>query len=623
MKFSEFQFNARIFISFTIVAVVALLAFGVLPSQPALCSAFGVAAGWGWHGAWIIGCIAAMLLLAVASFLRIWAGGVLTAQRMMAFPVQTDAFICSGPYRMTRNPIYLADLIAMSAFAIMLPPIGVLLPVLFALHYRGLIRYEEAKLLAAFGSAFAIYCWKVPRLLPSVRGLRPRMTKALRHELTVKGWRHNSLYLLFIPGFVVATYTHQLWNAVLIGLPAVIDWAVVHTKLGLGANCVSTRRGRRPKVLRDILYAQCWEDPEMDRQAFNIGPDHVVFCITSGGCNALTFLLDNPSKVIALDVNPFQTYLLDLKLAAFARLEYGEMLELMGVRDSKRRPALYGKLRPALRTDSRRYWDQQERKIKKGIIHCGRFEAYLRLLRAAVRTLIGHKAVTDLYRADTQSERLHVYRHQWCTRRWKLFTRLLLSRRVMSLLFDKAFFAYLDKSLSFGEHFEGKIKRALTQLPLKKNWFLSYMLLGRYYDEHNLPPYLRRGNFETICSRLDRIELVTADCTAYFAGQADNNIDSFNFTNIFEWMSPYAFESLLRETVRVGRAGAILTYRNLLVTRERPPSLAHCIREKWALASWLHAQDLSFIYDHYLVEEIHKDSASCPMPSQLYEATAQ
>jgi S-adenosylmethionine-diacylglycerol 3-amino-3-carboxypropyl transferase len=60
----------------------------------------------------------------------------------------------------------------------------------------------------------------------------------------------------------------------------------------------------RPKVFSDILYAQCWEDPDLDREAFHIGPDDTVFSVTSGGCNALAFLADGPRRVVAIDLNP-------------------------------------------------------------------------------------------------------------------------------------------------------------------------------------------------------------------------------------------------------------------------------------------------------------------------------
>jgi S-adenosylmethionine-diacylglycerol 3-amino-3-carboxypropyl transferase len=138
---------------------------------------------------------------------------------------------------------------------------------------------------------------------------------------------------------------------------------------------------------------------------------------------------------------------------------------------------------------------------------------------------------------------------------------------------------------------------------MKENTFLSYILLGRFYDEGHLPVYLRRENFPVIRDRLDRVEIVTDSCEHYFAGLEDSTISKFNFSNIFEWMSPVAFENLLRETVRVARDRAVLTYRNLLVFRERPPSLGGTIRSRHA---WRGApgSGLSFIYNNYVVEQV-------------------
>ncbi len=114
---------------------------------------------------------------------------------------------------------------------------------------------------------------------------------------------------------------------------------------------------------------------------------------------------------------------------------------------------------------------------------------------------------------------------------------------------------------------------------------------------------------------MDRIELVTGACEEYFGALPSDAISKFNFTNVFEWMPARTFEALLRETVRVARPGAVMTYRNLLVPRARPDSLAQWIRPDRALAAALHARDLSFVYGAYVVERIAKEEGECPTVS--------
>jgi hypothetical protein len=71
-------------------------------------------------------------------------------------------------------------------------------------------------------------------------------------------------------------------------------------------------------------------------------------------------------------------------------------------------------------------------------------------------------------------------------------------------------------------------------------------------------------------------------------------------------MSPEAYTELLEETIRIAKNGAILTYRNHLVTRTRPESLSDQIVPDKELSLKLHDGDLSFIYKAYVVEKIIK-----------------
>jgi S-adenosylmethionine-diacylglycerol 3-amino-3-carboxypropyl transferase len=605
-KARKLEFEYRIFISFGLVILVAALSFSVFAGVPINAVGLGGRLGLPARLSRALGYLAAAVFMAAASFLRIWSGSVLTSKRMMSFAVKTDELLTSGPYRLVRNPIYLADLVAFAGFTLCLPPVGLLLPVLLFLHYTQLIGYEEISLRREFGAAYAAYQRRVPRLLPCPgRWLRPAAALG-EIAFTRDGIRHNALYLLFIPGFILAALTGRLVWALAIGLPAVVDWAVVHTKIGVVKD--EARPAVKARMFKDVLYANCWEDPRLDRAAFGIGRDDVVLSITSGGCNVLAFLLDDPRKVIALDVNPHQGYLLELKMAAFRELSYEELLGFFGVRPGPARFDLYRRrLRPRLSAGAARFWDGRRGRIAKGIIHAGRYERYMRLLRRTVVAGPGkRRLVRRLFEAAGPAERERLFREEWQGVRWALLTKVMLSRWLNSLLFDKAFFAYLDRDFSFGRHFAAKAEPALTRLPMKENYFLSYILLGRFYGEEFLPPYLRRESFATIRDRLDRVEIVTAGCEGYFARLGDSTISKFNFSNIFEWMAPAAFEALLRETVRVARDKAILTYRNLLVFRERPASLSGPIRPLRDQARALHETDLSFIYDSYVVERVEK-----------------
>lgn len=615
LKLQRVEFEGRIFVSFSMVLGVCLLSFFAFKSHATNFALVGSLFRIGPELATRVGYAVVAALMVVASLLRMWAGSALSSQRMMAFKVQHDELVTAGPYRLVRHPIYLADFVAFFGFALCLRPIGVLMPVLLCVHYMMLTSYEERSLRDQFGPGYARYAAPIPRFLPSV-GSFVRLGAALREfDITGDGFRHNALYLLFIPGFVVSAFTLSIVPALLIGLPAVLDWGIVHTIKGLkkkpescGDFSTKVRKtGSRTKVAADILYAQCWEDPEIDRVAFNIAPDDTVFTITSGGCNALTFLIDNPRKVIALDLSPFQNYVLDLKMAAFRALGHGELLAFLGVERSARRLELYSKARPHLRPESQTYWDRHPAKLYRGAIHSGRYEGFMQLMQRWFYRLLGGQELADrLFAAANRAERERLYVTRWDNWRWRAFTRFLLSRTVQSLLFDPAFYAQLGESFSFGDHFRERVRHAVVDLPLRENPFFSYILFGRFRGPASLPTYLRRENFDLIRSRLDRIDVVLGACERFFPTLPDNSISKFNFTNIFEWMTPQSCEALLRQTIRVARKGAVLTYRNLLVPRSRPESLRDSLEPDPELARQLHERDRSFIYRAYVVERVRK-----------------
>lgn len=65
-----------------------------------------------------------------------------------------------------------------------------------------------------------------------------------------------------------------------------------------------------------FVYNQIWEDPRVDLQALRLDEKSRVLTISSGGCNALNYLLENPASVTAVDLNRHHIYLLNLKIAA-------------------------------------------------------------------------------------------------------------------------------------------------------------------------------------------------------------------------------------------------------------------------------------------------------------------
>ena len=99
----------------------------------------------------------ALMLLAAPEFLR--------ARTTIVPHRAPDALITGGVYRLSRNPIYLADALILAGLCLRWGawPSLVLVPLFVAIITRRFILPEEARLHAAFGREYSAYAARVRR----------------------------------------------------------------------------------------------------------------------------------------------------------------------------------------------------------------------------------------------------------------------------------------------------------------------------------------------------------------------------------------------------------------------------------------------------------------------------
>lgn len=143
------------------------------PLPPPVLVAFVIAAG---VALWFIaplalprGVSAAALaapFAAAAVALLAWSARTLRHAHTAVIPYhETTSLVTSGPYRFTRNPIYLAFLVAQAALAFALSNgwLLILLPVSWYLLDVVQVRREEQYLVRKFGEAYYAYARRVRR----------------------------------------------------------------------------------------------------------------------------------------------------------------------------------------------------------------------------------------------------------------------------------------------------------------------------------------------------------------------------------------------------------------------------------------------------------------------------
>ena len=96
----------------------------------------------------------------------------------------------------------------------------------------------------------------------------------------------------------------------------------------------------------------------VDCRLLNIQKDDVILTITSAGDNILDYLLEGPRRVHAVDLNPNQNHLLELKVAAFSALSLYRYLETLSAKAAMKTSAVCSstKLSPYMSGHALQHW---------------------------------------------------------------------------------------------------------------------------------------------------------------------------------------------------------------------------------------------------------------------------
>ena len=348
-----------------------------------------------------------------------------------------------------------------------------------------------------------------------------------------------------------------------------------------------------------LFFAQVREDPRLELEVLDPGPDDSIVVVGSGGCTALSLLAAGAGRVTAVDLNRTQNHVIELKLAAIATLGHRETLAFLGASDGSPldRIDAYAALRQKLTAPACAYWDAHLPDIASGVLGVGVTEKFVRQVVFALRLFVHPQSRIDrMLGATSVDEQRALFEREWNTRRWRFFFRLLLNRGVFRRKYDPAFFSHLDRP-SFAEHFRKRAEQTLTELPVRDNYFLHNMLTGRYPVDafDGTPPYLSHAGHAAVANAPERLALVDGTVTEYLRTLPPQTVTGFVLSNIGEWLTPNERQSLFGEVARTAVPGAALCFRNFVGWTEVPQRYRNVIVEDRARGERMMPRDRSVV----------------------------
>ena len=324
--------------------------------------------------------------------------------------------------------------------------------------------------------------------------------------------------------------------------------------------------------LRRLVYTQIWEDPEADLAALQLPIGSTIVTISSGGCNALSYLTAQPAQVYAVDPNEAHLSLLKLKLAgirAFAR--YSDFWQFFGEAASPANAQLYrDRLRPMLDHEARAYWDKRnvigrprhayftDGFYRHGMM--GRFIGFAHMVAklAGIDLRILLTADIDAPARMEALDRLHRLFHS-------RFVRVLT--RTPALLFSLGIpprqRARLGGGVPLNELLHERLFRLINGHPNDTNYF-AWQALQRCYPgpgDRCLPPYLQRSQFARMRNDAGLIIPVHASLRQFLDSLPAREVDAVMLLDSQDWMAPDEIRALWDTIDRAGSDQVAVIFR--------------------------------------------------------------
>ncbi|MEZ5589365.1 MAG: BtaA family protein [Gammaproteobacteria bacterium] len=304
----------------------------------------------------------------------------------------------------------------------------------------------------------------------------------------------------------------------------------------------------------NLIYNMCWEDPRIDRQLMQLDASSRVLVLTSAGCNTLDYLLDSPAEIHAVDVNPRQNALLELKLALIRGANFEDLFAMFGRGSHQAFQTVYSDLRQDLPAYAKTFWDQKiayfDATSKRRSFHyygtsglvAWVLSRYLLLRRELGRMLF------DLLDARTLEQQKELYQQlepllwgrliAWIVRQPMTLAMVGVPRPQIRLISER----YPGGIVGF---VADKLKHVLTEVLIHDNYFWRAYLTGSYTSSC-CPAYLQADNFEQLRANSHRVQtynLTVSDFLRQHPGQYSH----FVLLDHQDWLAAHKPAALAEE----------------------------------------------------------------------------
>ncbi|NOT46791.1 MAG: DUF3419 family protein [Acidobacteria bacterium] len=369
-----------------------------------------------------------------------------------------------------------------------------------------------------------------------------------------------------------------------------------------------------------FVYNQIWEDPRVDIQALQLDANSRVLTISSGGCNALNYLLESPASVTAVDLNKHHIYLLNLKLAALKHLPaYDDFFDFFGYGKGRNAGANYLRYAaPQIDKDTRGFWesntlggsylygDRISFFTNAGLYDHSRNGYFLRFFHRVAK-VFGCDPERVLKAASFEEQKALYEKH--IDPFFDTFVVKTLGKLPVTMFglgippqqYDELK-TDLDGKQTVIDIYRERVRRLACDYPIDENYF-AWQAFARKYDTENrkaLPEYLKEENYEKLKSNAERLNTIVGSATETVKNSPFGTFNRFVFLDAQDWMNAEQLTELWSAIADKAEPGSRIIFRTAgsasPIETNLPPDLRKRFNYEAEISKELFKQDRASIY---------------------------
>jgi len=342
------------------------------------------------------------------------------------------------------------------------------------------------------------------------------------------------------------------------------------------------------------LWVQTEEDPDITLQALGPAATGRVLCVASGGDTPLALLMAGAREVIAVDVNPAQVAVAEVKVRSVEILDIASLGALWLGHDPAARLSTYRSVEDKLTLTARQIVGQWLCQCDaKPLIEQGGMQGVGTELRA------NQPALAARLPGWFQTEDLPAQRQYHDEYLGGVAETVAALRQTRAEhWFGRGGESDAAVAAEMRSHFLRRFRHLTECIRVAGNPYAAHLLLGSYPPDSR-PWYLTANGFAD-SRKTGQVRFIVDDIAEVVAAQHPGSLDGADLSNVTDLLSEAESARLFRHLARALRPGGRCVHRNLVWAEPYP--VAEGFERNVAGSRELTDRDRSFVYSAITVD---------------------